>query len=726
MVLLALLPLSARPKIALVLSGGGARGFMHVPIIQALEERGIYPDIIVGTSMGGLVGGLYASGYTGEELSDFIRSQDFFSAVFTLTQPVYPDTERAYDLLDRNILSLEYGSEGIGQVNAILSDVRINAMLRSAVVKTMDVDDFDSLSIPFRTVGTDFKTGEMVVFSSGSLFDALRGTMSMPVIFPPHVLSDGRYIVDGGMVDNFPVDLALEMGADIVIGVDVNEDVRTKAESTDALNTLSGVLTQYMILSTQTYAIQKHDKVDYLIIPPTGDVGVIAFNEAEAILEKGYEYVRENADVFDRIAEDLAPYLPLEKPSPSYDEREYSYVVGYTLPAEIEEKYSELFEPVINAEYNDDFIEYFDTLLEMIRKRENLRSLTYTFHDNEITVKSEKYISMQSVFFLGLTGGVFANFSPEAGFYYGFDPSLSISTTLDLSALSIDLGIKIGQQNLLSASLSVPVFESFYFNTSIYGAYGGYSAVSSHYVKGKYTSGDWGFGASAGFSVNPSPMHSLNADLMYDIYLLGNEHRYGSTPDAPFWMDNSHYIPSLELSYHFNNLSPDPAASLFYSDLMASLKLGYEKGFLYSFRSDWTGFARISDKNYMDFNVSVFTSRFPYELLSSYKQDYFGTVSRDSVYADISYRRNLTNLFSGLFVTGGVFVLADDGDRFADRGSESGIIPPDELSMMPFASLSTVRGGVSLSFGHFSDFGALELLLRISFRGEAALVLRVR
>lgn len=726
LILITLIPLSARPKVALVLSGGGARGFMHVPIIQALEERGIYPDIVTGTSMGGLVGGLYAAGYTGDELAEFILSQDFFQAVFTLTQPVYSDTGRAYDLLDRNVLSLEYGSEGIGQVNSILSDVRINAMLRSAVVKAMDVDDFSELSIPFATVGTDFKTGEKVVFTSGSIFDALRSTMSMPVVFPPYVLEDGRYIVDGGMVDNLPVDLAIEMGADIIIAVDVNEDVRTKAETTASLDTLSGALTQYMILNTQAFSIQQHEKVDYLIVPPTGDVGVVDFSNAAGILEKGYEFVRENAAVFDQIAEDLSAYLPLDKPSPSYDERTYSYIEGYTLPPQIEEKYSDLFRTIPGQEYNDDFIARFDSLLETIRKRENLKSLTYTFRDNMISVKSEKYISMQSVVFLGLTGGGFMNYSPAYGFSYGFDPSLSVSTTLALSSMSIDLGIRIGQQNLVCGSLKVPVLEEFYFNTSLYGSYGGYSAVSSHYIKDKYSSGDWGFGAAAGFSYSPSSMHSLNADILFDIYLLGSEHRYGNAQDVPFWNNNEHYIPSFELSYHYNNLAPDMATSLFYSDVMTSLQLGYEKGFLYSFKADWTGFARISFSNYIDFNLSVFTSRYPYELLSSYSQNYFGTISRDSIYADISYRRNLPELFSGLFVSAGGFILADDGDALPDRAGSNGIIPYDGVSLVPFISMDTFRAGLTLSFGHFSDFGILELMFRISFQGEMALALRVR
>lgn len=724
LVLSILLPLSARPKIALVLSGGGARGFMHVPVIQALEERGIYPDIVVGTSMGGLVGGLYASGYTGDELAKFILSKDFFTTVFSLTQPFYTDTHRAYDLFDRNIISLEYGSEGVGQVNSLLSDVRINAMLRSALVKTIDIDDFDELSIPFRTVGTDFKTGEKIVFSSGSLFDALRSTMSMPIVFPPYVISDGRMVVDGGVVDNFPVDIALEMGADIIIGVDVNEGVRLKAESTDSLDTLSGVVSQYMILTSQTYVIQQYDEVDYLIVPPTEDISVVGFADTKAILDKGYEFTRENAALFDAIAKELAEYLPLERPTPLYSEREYSYISSFSLPPEIENKYGDVIRDFSGSVYDDEFISAFDTLLESIRKRENLKSLTYSIQNGVVTVNSERYISMQSAFFLGLKGGAFTSYSNDRGFYFGFDPSLSVSTVMDFGSLQLDVGIKAGAQNIVSADISLPVLSNFFFNTSLYGGYGGFSAVSGHYMKGKYTSGDWGFGLSAGFSYNPSGMHSLNLDFMFDSYLLSGEKRYG-TEEMMFFSDNDHYIPSFVLSYHYNNLAPDPESSPFYIDYQLEAKAGYEKGWLYSFRSSLSGFAHIRGNSYFDFSADLFTSRYPYELISSYRQDYLGTVSRDAIYADAGYRYNLTRVFDGLFVGGGVFLLADDGDGIAFR--EDGLLlPADDISMIPFASLSLIRGGVTLSFGHFSDFGTIELLLRISSAGEGALIFRIR
>ena len=725
LVLTILLPLSARPKIALVLSGGGARGFMHVPIIQALEERGIYPDMVIGTSMGGLVGGLYAAGYSGDELAAFIMEQNFFSTVFNMTQPVYSSAERAYNFFDKNLITLEYGSEGIGQVNSILSDVKINAMIRQAISKVITIDDFDKLSIPYRTVGTDFKSGEKVVFSSGSLFDAMRSTMSMPIVFPPYILEDDRYIVDGGMVDNFPADLAKEMGADIIIGVDVNENVRQKAESSDSLDTLSGVIVQYMILNTQTSVIKQYDLADYLIIPPTGDISVVGFSDSIGILEAGYRFTRDNAELFDQIAEALKPYLPLDKPSPSYKERGYEKIISFSLPPLIREKYSSLFTPFIAKEYNDEFISSFDELLETIRRRENLKSLTYTVKGNTISVNSEEYLSMQSVLFVGFTGGAFTTFSPVDGFSFGFDPSLSLSTTLNLNSLTIDVGAKVGSNNMVAATVKAPFTKDLFFTSSLYGGYGGYSSVSSRYLVHRYSSSDWNFGTSLGLAYMPSKEHYLETELSLDSYFLSGERRYGSDP-VSFYSDNNHVIPSLIFSYQYSSLSPDIITSLSYNNVQLELKVGYEDIFRYSFKGDLSGFKRIKGGSYIDYSASIFTSRYPYELASSYKSNYFGTLSSDSLYADVGYRKNLNSLLYGFYVSGGVFVLADNGTSLPLRESSDGIIIERDISLIPFSSLESIRAGVNLSLGLSSDFGNLELLFRVSSKGEIALALRVK
>ena len=165
-----------------------------------------------------------------------------------------------------------------------------------------------------RSIGTNLQTSEKVVFSSGSLFDAMRGSMSIPIVFPPLITEDGKYIVDGGVVDNLPVKEAEKMGADIIIAVDVNESVAASAETDeDLLNTLSGVIIQYSVISTQFVVKPVLDKVDYLFVPDTTKLGIFDFTKVDEYLAVGQKCVDDNIAFFDELEEKLAPYLPMKE-----------------------------------------------------------------------------------------------------------------------------------------------------------------------------------------------------------------------------------------------------------------------------------------------------------------------------------------------------------------------------------------------------------------------------
>ena len=184
-----------RPKFALVLSGGGAKGLAHIPILKELDRRGIVPDIVLGTSMGAVVGGFYAAGYSGEELERVVRSNDLMSYFLHLNAT--RDTESIqspFTGYDTNLLTVEFGSSGIGASAGLIDDQYVNGFIRRHLSKVLSIKDFDKLSIPFRAIGADITNNRMVVFSSGSLFDAIRASMSLPVIFSPVQLEDGSYI----------------------------------------------------------------------------------------------------------------------------------------------------------------------------------------------------------------------------------------------------------------------------------------------------------------------------------------------------------------------------------------------------------------------------------------------------------------------------------------------------------------------------------------------------
>ena len=216
-------PSDGRPKIGLVLSGGGARGAAHIGVIRALEEMHVPIDAVAGTSMGAVVGGLYAAGLSGDEIAGVFRELDW--------QDLLRDRAPRKDLVyrrkqdDRSFLATGglgiRADDGVVLPLGLVQGQKITQVLRNATMGVADVQDFDRLPTPFRGLATDLESGNPVVLRSGDLATVLRASMSAPGVFAP-VEIDGRLLVDGGLVDNLPVDLAREMGVDVVIAVDVS------------------------------------------------------------------------------------------------------------------------------------------------------------------------------------------------------------------------------------------------------------------------------------------------------------------------------------------------------------------------------------------------------------------------------------------------------------------------------------------------------------------------
>ena len=205
-----------RPRVALVLEGGGALGFAHIGVIAYLEQHHIPVDLVVGTSMGGLVGGLYASGRSPDEITALVREVDWDQAIGGRT-PFGDLSYRRKEDRTEYPNRLEFGlKHGLSLPEGLNSGQQVGLILDRATLADFDLQSFDDLPIPFRCVATNMNTGRPKVFSTGSLAPALRATMSIPGVFAPVVL-DGVTYTDGGAVDNLPVDVAKANGADIVI-----------------------------------------------------------------------------------------------------------------------------------------------------------------------------------------------------------------------------------------------------------------------------------------------------------------------------------------------------------------------------------------------------------------------------------------------------------------------------------------------------------------------------
>ena len=225
----------ARPRVGLVLSGGGARGAAHVGVLKVLDEMRIPIDAIAGTSMGAVVGGLYASGMSPADIEKLLRSVNWEDAFRDRPPREELGFRRKQD--DREFLvryALGVTDQGFTLPRGLVQGQKLEQVLRDAALPVAEIQDFDRLPIPFRAIATDLETGSAVVMNSGDLVTAMRASMSAPGVFAP-AERNGRLLVDGGLVENLPVDTARSMGVDVLIVVDVSFPLYARDELTSPL-----------------------------------------------------------------------------------------------------------------------------------------------------------------------------------------------------------------------------------------------------------------------------------------------------------------------------------------------------------------------------------------------------------------------------------------------------------------------------------------------------------
>lgn len=264
-------PLSAddRPKIGLALGGGGARGAAHVGVLRTLEEMGIPVDFIAGTSMGSIVGGLYAMGMSPDAIERTIEEIDWTD----IFQDEPPRQERRFRRKQDDRTFLMKAKPGVIEeerkvelVPALIQGQKLELALRKYSLPAAEIHDFDELRIPFRAVATDVVTGEAVILGAGDLATAMRASMAVPAVFAPVEIGD-RLLVDGGLAMNLPISAVRSMGADIVIAVDVGGPKRGRDEITNVLAMLDQIASLVTFTNTQAQ-IDTLGPRDLLITPP--------------------------------------------------------------------------------------------------------------------------------------------------------------------------------------------------------------------------------------------------------------------------------------------------------------------------------------------------------------------------------------------------------------------------------------------------------------------------
>lgn len=302
-----------RPKVALVLCGGGAKGAAHIGVLKVLEEAGLQVDMVVGTSIGGLVGGIYAMGYSADEIDAIVSQCDWKYLLSDNTSR--RDASFAQKSIDAkyllkvpfyNINADKNSSKEESPISrlpaGLISGQNVLNFLNGLSMGYQQAMDFADLPIPFACVAADLSKGEAVVLESGVLPVAMRATMAIPGVFAPVEL-DGKVLVDGGIINNFPVDVARDLGADIVIGVDIQND----SPSPENLKSIPQVLSQMIgLMGNETYVRNVKD-VDILIKPDVSKYGTYSFNKPaiEQLVVNGYAAAKEKFPQLQSLARRL-------------------------------------------------------------------------------------------------------------------------------------------------------------------------------------------------------------------------------------------------------------------------------------------------------------------------------------------------------------------------------------------------------------------------------------
>lgn len=285
-----------RPRIGLVLEGGGALGLAHVGVIRWFEENRIPVDMIAGTSMGGLVGGIYASGKSPEQIKALV--QDIKWNVVLLGTTPYTDLSfRRKEDRREYPTAFEFGLKAGTQFpSGFNSGQQVGLILDRVGLPYSDMNSFDDLPIPFRCVATDLVSGKVVVLDRGSLAEALRSTMAIPAFFVP--VRDGkRVLVDGGLLDNLPVDVARRMGADIVIAV----HLKTPPLDPNKPLTSVGVLERSALVSIEVNELASMEKADIILTAETARFGVNDYKLYEQIEAEGYKAAQSKSALLSRL-----------------------------------------------------------------------------------------------------------------------------------------------------------------------------------------------------------------------------------------------------------------------------------------------------------------------------------------------------------------------------------------------------------------------------------------
>lgn len=291
-----------RPKIGLVLSGGGAKGFAHVGVLKVLEAAGIKIDYIGGTSMGAVVGGLYASGYAANQIDSIIKATNFDNL---LIDYIPRSSKSFYEKRNDELyaLILPFNNFKIGAPQSLSKGMFNYNLFNKLTLHVRHVRDFNQLPIPFLCMATDIEFGQQVILDKGVLAQAFFASSALPSVFSPVIL-DGKFLIDGGVTNNYPIEEIKKLGADIIIGVDVQSGLRDRNQLQDATKILFQITNLQMIEKMKLNA----KNTDIYIKPDIKEYGAVSFEKAKEIILRGEEAAFSVYEKIDQLADKSNPY----------------------------------------------------------------------------------------------------------------------------------------------------------------------------------------------------------------------------------------------------------------------------------------------------------------------------------------------------------------------------------------------------------------------------------
>ncbi len=288
-------------KVGLVLSGGGAKGLAHIGALKVIEESGVRIDYIGGTSMGAIIGALYASGYTAKQLDSLFNNTDFS----TLIQDNIPRSAKTFyekEESEKYALVLPFDNFKVGFPTGLSKGQNVYNLLSKLTAHVNSISDFSELPIPFFCVATDVESGKEVILDHGYLPRAVSASGALPSLFSP-VIIDNRVLIDGGVVNNYPVDEVRAKGMDVIIGVDVQDSLKSR----DNLKSAFDVLVQINNYRTIRDMVQKRKKTDIYIQPNIENFSAVSFNDGSKIVAAGEKSATPFEDALKILAQQQQP-----------------------------------------------------------------------------------------------------------------------------------------------------------------------------------------------------------------------------------------------------------------------------------------------------------------------------------------------------------------------------------------------------------------------------------